>query len=477
MKKLFIAIACLLSFAASSQVNQTVDRLRAINSLRPPLDTSGQVYYFGEIRSRLQDTSIYMGLSTTGKKWFKITGTSSGGGGDVDSSIYATIARVYKITDSLALTIDTANLLVGTRGSGQKIWFVNGDSLVFKEPSNTYGFYWTTRAADSALLGTMDTTLMATRAYARKVADSLGGGGGGSGTVTNVSPGYGITALPDPITTTGFIGVDTAQMATRARVQKGIDSVAALIVGGGGVSSVSAGTGMSFTTITSTGAVNADTAVLATRARVQKGIDSVASLIGSASGLTNIPMMSISHGLGASMKYAALGLDRARITQASAFNDGVATYVALYIPVATTISGFSWWQNTQGDYVADNENSISLYSYDGAGGLTEVATTGNDGNLWKGSSFTFQTKTLSGGGTYNAAAGVYFIAFLYNNSSQTTAPTIGAGPATTNTLVSENGYTNSAKHIGTRTAQTTLPGTETMSNLARSGSYYFMSVY
>ena len=43
----------------------------------------------------------------------------------------------------------------------------------------------------------------------------------------------------------------------------------------GTITSVSAGTGMSFTTITSSGAVNADTAILSTKAWRQKCIDSL----------------------------------------------------------------------------------------------------------------------------------------------------------------------------------------------------------
>jgi hypothetical protein len=70
--------------------------------------------------------------------------------------------------------------------------------------------------------------------------------------------------------------VDTAAMATRARVQKGIDSVATLAVGG--VTSVATGYGLSGGTITSTGTISADTALLASRLRVGKVVDSLSSV-------------------------------------------------------------------------------------------------------------------------------------------------------------------------------------------------------
>lgn len=56
-----------------------------------------------------------------------------------------------------------------------------------------------------------------------------GGGGGGSGTVASVSQGYGMTNTPNPITSTGTDAVDTTAIATRARLQKAVDSLNAII--------------------------------------------------------------------------------------------------------------------------------------------------------------------------------------------------------------------------------------------------------
>lgn len=61
-----------------------------------------------------------------------------------------------------------------------------------------------------------------------------GGGGGGSGTVTSIATNTGTGLIGGTITTTGTLYIDTAKIATRARVQKGIDSLGALIGAGGG---------------------------------------------------------------------------------------------------------------------------------------------------------------------------------------------------------------------------------------------------
>jgi hypothetical protein len=96
-----------------------------------------------------------------------------------------------------------------------------------------------------------------------------------AGTVTSVSAGTGMSF--STITTAGSVSADTLRLSTREWRQKLADSLAALIssAGGGTVLSVSAGTGMSFSTITSSGAVSADTNKLSTRDWRQKLADSL----------------------------------------------------------------------------------------------------------------------------------------------------------------------------------------------------------
>jgi len=98
------------------------------------------------------------------------------------------------------------------------------------------------RISINAKYGTSDTGRAAnnivTGGGLNKVADSLGGiiATKGSGTVTSITGGYGLTG--GTITTTGTFAVDSNLQATRARVKKQIDSVAAL--SGGGSTPISA---------------------------------------------------------------------------------------------------------------------------------------------------------------------------------------------------------------------------------------------
>lgn len=114
---------------------------------------------------------------------------------------------------------------------------------------------------------------------------------------------------------------------------------------------------------------------------------------------------------------------------------------AYYIPVASTITGVKWFQVTTGAYTAGNYNGVGLYSYSG-GTITLVASSTNDGNIWKSSSG-WNSKAFSS--TYSAAAGVYFISFLFTGTSITTNPVIGAWFNNLFNSVVPMDFTNNAK--------------------------------
>lgn len=115
--------------------------------------------------------------------------------------------------------------------------------------------------------------------------------------------------IRDGLNIRSLSGVDTRMIVADAQ---GNLSAQAIPSGGGGtgtVTSVSAGVGMSFPTITTSGAVNADTLVLATVSRVEKEIDSLAATISSGGGITNtgtvnyIPKITSSTSIGNSIAY------------------------------------------------------------------------------------------------------------------------------------------------------------------------------
>jgi hypothetical protein len=127
--------------------------------------------------------------------------------------------------------------------------------------------------------------------------------------------------------------------------------------------------------------------------------------------------------LGSTIKAIPMGCD-AIGSQSTALIDGLAFWQPIYIDEATTITGVKWVNATAGDYVADNNNRIGLYSVSGTT-YTLVASCANDGNLWKGTANTLNTKAFSA--PYAAAKGVYYLCFLYNTSAETAAPAIFAG--------------------------------------------------
>jgi hypothetical protein len=119
--------------------------------------------------------------------------------------------------------IDTIRLLYG--GLGTSLGYIAGrDSIILKTLRAGSGITVTT-LMDSSILYAVDTGQLATTAHLYKAVDSIGSLIG-SGSVTQVSSGYGLAG--GPITSIGTLQVDTAAMATTALVRKVADSAAAV---------------------------------------------------------------------------------------------------------------------------------------------------------------------------------------------------------------------------------------------------------
>lgn len=149
-------------------------------------------------------------------------------------------------------------------------------------------------------------------------------------------------------------------------------------------------------------------------------------------------------------------------------------YTAVYLPLAATITGVKWIQITAGDYTANNYNGVALFTYSG-GTLTKVASSTDDGNIWKATSGTMSSKAFTS--TYAASAGLYFVAHMYSSSAQTTAPSLGIiGTASTVNTITD--FTNSAKTSALITGQTALPAsTQAMSGLTAAATEYKVYLY
>jgi hypothetical protein len=159
------------------------------------------------------------------------------------------------------------------------------------------------------------------------------------------------------------------------------------------------------------------------------GTSSAATLTGSTLNIPNYASnlmdasLNIYKALGSSVKAQPFSIDRLSTTVA--LSSGQIRFVPVWLPTAQTITGVKWYQATAGSYTSNNYNGVGLFTYSG-GTLTLVASSTDDGTIWTTTSQTWGSKAFSS--TYNAAAGLYFIGYIYSSSAQTTAPAIaGAG--------------------------------------------------
>jgi hypothetical protein len=218
--------------------------------------TSSAVYTY-----KIADTiRAYMGYG--GSSTFDINNLRAG---DIRFYTSATLRGRFQTDGTFRL-----NSLTGT---GSRIVTADADGVL---------------SATSSATGLVDTTVLSTRAWRQKGIDSVNANVALKVNISDTSSmltNY-IRHAGNGLTKSGqALSVDTASIATRARVQKGIDSVATLA--SAGVTSVATGYGLSGGTITTTGTISADTLQLSTRAWRQKGLDSLAALEISGSGTTN----------------------------------------------------------------------------------------------------------------------------------------------------------------------------------------------
>lgn len=187
------------------------------------------------------------------------------------------------------------------------------------------------------------------------------------------------------------------------------------------------------------------------------------------------PIIKIYNALGGALKAEPYWGELSEAGQAFSLVDGRIYFTAVYLEKAATITGASFYQTTQGNFTGDNFNGIGLYTYSG-GNLTQVRVSANDANIWKGTSGSLQKVPFTA--TYDADPGVYFVAFLYNNSAQTTAPAIAMGGTISSAVYVTLDFTNSAKLSSQLSSQTALPSpTQAMSGLTSALNKLYAGLY
>jgi len=132
-----------------------------------------------------------------------------------------------------------------------------------------------------------------------------------------------------------------------------------------------------------------------------------------------------------------------------------------YLAKSETITGVKFYQQTQGNFTANNFNGFALFTYS-AGVITRVAITANDGNNWKFTSGT--TPAIPFTSPYSASSGLYFIGGIYSNTlTPTTVPIMGHGGTKITSGAANADFTNTARFTATLTGQASMPSSITLS--------------
>jgi hypothetical protein len=158
----------------------------------------------------------------------------------------------------------------------------------------------------------------------------------------------------------------------------------------------------------------------------------------------------------------------------SAPGNMAAYFVPVWVPRAATITGVHWFQVVAGNYVAvaGGGNHVGLYTFSGST-LTQVALSATDGNIWKLAANNFGTKAFQS--PYNASRGLYYVGFILNATSITTAPTLALSLWTP--IGSGWGNFTLHKFVPYMASQNNLPATVDMDLAGIASGLWFFSLY
>jgi hypothetical protein len=151
-------------------------------------------------------------------------------------------------------------------------------------------------------------------------------------------------------------------------------------------------------------------------------------------------------------------------SSSQALTDGTVLFTAVWIPETLLTTGVIVPMATQGAFTADNNNKVGLYSSDGTT-LTLVASTANNSGIF--TQATGAAAQFAWASTVVLQPGLYYAAYLYNSSAQTTAPSV-VGQSLTGALAGI-GQSGNLFRAGTLAAQTDLPSTQAISGISKTG--------
>jgi len=155
--------------------------------------------------------------------------------------------------------------------------------------------------------------------------------------------------------------------------------------------------------------------------------------------------------------------------------DGTLRYVAIQVPTNATITGVMFYMRTVGVFTGDNTNGLALYTQSG-GVMVKIRETANDENIWKNTANTwvqvpFATPAI-------LTAGTYYVALIYNNSAQTTAPQINMTSLTSpNAGGNSPLFANSNFVTGQITGQNSFPSSQATSGVTAVAGVPYLALF
>jgi hypothetical protein len=179
--------------------------------------------------------------------------------------------------------------------------------------------------------------------------------------------------------------------------------------------------------------------------------------------------------MGSAIKAQAIGCDVFNLgTNATNISNAVVYFAALYLSKAATLTGACFMQGTQGAYTASTNCKIGLYQISSTN-LALLASSAHNGNLFKATASTLVKEPFSS--TYAAAAGLYYVGFLWNRSAQTTQPSLYFGTKLNANGLNTLDFTTNVKLSGSLGSQSDLPSSTALSGIGISNDQPWVGVY
>jgi hypothetical protein len=178
--------------------------------------------------------------------------------------------------------------------------------------------------------------------------------------------------------------------------------------------------------------------------------------------------------LGFYCKLQSYGVEWGSFSTENTLADGSNKLVFMNIPrVRDTVNYATVYLSTSGDYTADGENRIGVFSYDTTTQTyTLLGASANNGNLWK-ASVGFVTVQFTAPVILEAGK-PYFVGLLWNNSANVTTPALYGGGGTSSSIISIG---LGARITSTKTSSSTMPTSITAASTSSSSQRYWVKLH